>query len=260
MQLKARCEFVTNRFNRTNWSSSTHSLCVCVSWENFKKNGSAFVTSSKRNDPTSWNSIDVKISHEFYAANRNNILTCCAHFGAPLLCGEEQHSQIFQMEYWDRARCVINFEKLDAFWFVLFLSCLCLSASWCVYALFVHIFVRCDHQCDVKHSSSFFFPKRRPHTYNGIHIHICAVAHNSSSHLLILVLLCCCCDEYGDEGWTKHTHSLHEESRLQNKNHELKWKTKQREETMLFRLFSKEKEKKRTGNLRLPKIIHVIKL
>lgn len=155
----------------------------------------------------------VKISHELcYSTNTkcehffNNILTCCVHFAAPSM---NRTQPDLQMEYWDRARCVINFEKLDAFRFVLFCSSfLCLS--FCVHALRVHIFVRCDHQYDVKHSSSFFFPKRRPHTYNGIqiHIHICSLGPFVVLAAAAVV--------------------LKDENRLQNKTHELKWKTKQK--------------------------------
>lgn len=75
--------------------------------------------------PSTW-----KFHTNSYAANRNNILTCCAHFAAPLLWRRTQPD--FQMEYWDRARGALLILRSLAHFGLFFSSFLCLSVYLCL--------------------------------------------------------------------------------------------------------------------------------
>lgn len=146
----------------------------------------------------SWNSIKIHTNARsigrFFICRLH--LTCCAHFP--------------NEAFWDRGALLIlrSLKHIRVFFFLSSHSHFC--SVW-------------SRQCDVKHSSSFFFPKW-PHTH---------------SHPQAWAFFC---DECRGEGWMYICIRKTKKPRMKQNNNETK--------TICFK----------PGDSLLPKIIHVIKL
>lgn len=97
------------------------------------------------------------------------------------MCGEE-YCQLFKWNI-KIARCVINFEKLDAFG-LLFSSFI--RSSVCLCVVRSHFCTLWSPICDAKHSSSFFFPKTTTYVQRHSHPYMFT---QSLGYLLFLLLL-----------------------------------------------------------------------